>query len=90
MTETPPLEELVEFPSVFTFRVVAAAAHDLADRCAALVSEAVGRAHDALHQQPSKNGNYHSVRVAIRVESADEIRAAYTALKTVDGVKLLL
>lgn len=90
MPETPPLEDLVEFPSTFTFRVVATSSDGLADRAAALVSDAVGRSHDTVEEQPSKNGNYRSVRVAVLVESAEEIRAAYAALKTIPGVKMLL
>jgi len=75
---------------VFTFRVVAAHQENLAERCATLIADAIGRAHNALNEQPSKNGNYRSVRVAVRVEHAEEIRAAYAALKTISGLKMLL
>lgn len=88
--KTPELEELVEFPATFTFRVVAADADGLADRCAAHVRDAIGREITELNEQPSKKGNYRSVRVVAMVESADEIRAAYAALKAEPGVKMLL
>jgi putative lipoic acid-binding regulatory protein len=91
MTEdTPKLEELVEFPADFTFRVVAADAHGLAERLRALVAGVVGREPHGVSEQPSRKGNWRSVRITARVESADEIRAAYAALKEVPGVRMLL
>lgn len=88
--KTPELEELVDFPSRFTFRVVAASAEGLAERCAGHVRLAIGREISEVIERPSAKGSYRAVRVVAVVESADEIRAAYAALGTEPGIKLLL
>jgi len=91
MANPPPeLEDLVDFPDRFTFRVVAAEAPGLADRCGRHVADALGRPVEGVTEQPSSKGNWRAVRVVAIVRSADEIRAAYAALKAEPGVKMLL
>jgi putative lipoic acid-binding regulatory protein len=90
-TDEPKLEELLEYPCSFTFRVVASASQGLEQRCRDLVEGELGRPAVQCEHQPSKKGSYASVRVTAVVLSADEIRAAYQALKGgVQGIKMLL
>ena len=86
----PPLEELVDFPAPFTFRILAANLPGLAKRCAMRVEEAIGREVEDLEEHPSSKGNWRSVRVKVTAESADEIRDAYQSLQNEPGVMMLL
>ena len=70
--ETPPLDELMEFPSSYTFRAVAATLPGLPQACATAVENALGRAPDKVSAQPSSKGKWTSVRVTAQVHSADE------------------
>jgi len=83
-------EELVEFPSVFVFRVLAHSAEDLEARCVAAVEAHLGRRVEAVSQAPSSKGAYTSVRIGVIVTSADEIRATYTMLGALPGVRMVL
>lgn len=90
MSEKPRLEDLVDFPSTFTFRIVARHSPGLRARCTELVEGALGREAQDVREQPSKNGAFASVRVAATVENADEIRSVYQALGSIEGLQLLL
>ena len=89
-TETPPLSELIDFPSPFTFRAVASARLTLAEECRSLVEGTIGRKADQVQVQASSKGAFTSVRVTIVVHTPDEVSGAYGALKSLDGLKLLL
>ncbi len=88
--ETPPLDELMEFPASYTFRAVAATLPGLPQACAKAVESALGRPVREVSVQPSSKGKWTSVRVTAQVQSADEVLAAYAALKEIDGVKMTL
>ena len=88
--ETTPLHELMDFPAVYTFRAVAATLPGLPQACADAVESALGRAPELVSAKPSAKGKWTSVRVTAQVESAEEVLAAYAALKQVDGVKMTL
>ncbi|MFT5583728.1 MAG: putative lipoic acid-binding regulatory protein [Cognaticolwellia sp.] len=89
-TDTPPLSELIDFPSAFTFRAVASARLSLAEECRSLVEGTIGRKADQVQVQASSKGAFSSVRVTIEVRTAEEVIGAYGALKGLDGLKLLL
>ena len=84
------LDELIEFPTSFTFRAVAATLPGLPQACATAVEQALGRPVEGITEQPSSQGKWTSVRITTRVENADEVLAGYSALKAVDGVKMTL
>ncbi len=90
MTEKRRLEELLDYPCDFTFRIVARQSSDLCETCRDLVEGTLGRRADKVIEQPSKNGAYASIRVSITVETADEIRSVYQALRSIEGLQLLL
>lgn len=91
MAQPPPkLEDLVEFPAAFTFRVMGQASDDLPDRCAAALSAALGQAPDSVELRESAQGRYLAVRLGATVTSAEQIYAAYAALRGVEGVRLVL
>lgn len=91
-SETPriPLEMLIDFPSLFVFRVVAGWSEELPQRCRVLVEEALGREIEALEHVLSGGGRYGSVRVSVQVTSADDVTVVYAALRQVPQLRMLL
>ena len=83
-------EDLVVFPSVFTFRAVGAAEDAYLARCVARVEQLLGRPVERSDTRPSSQGRWVSVRLAVEVRTADEIRAVYAALHEVDGTRMVL
>jgi len=84
------LEDLMEFPAELVLRVLGETSDSLADRCTATLGETMGRAPLDVSVQPSSKGNYLSVRLRVRVDTADEVREASAALRGVTGVRLVL
>ncbi len=85
------MEELLEFPTAFAFKAIGQHSLALPDRALAAVREVVGAERRLdLRTRLSRNGTYLSVTLSTRIESADELRAVYAALRTVEGVITLL
>lgn len=87
---TPPLEDLVAFPSLFVFRAVGEAQDDLPGRCQAALADSLGRPAELVETQPSSAGRFIAVRLGATVHQPAEIHAVYAALKAVKGVRLVL
>jgi putative lipoic acid-binding regulatory protein len=86
----PELEDLVDFPTLFTFRALAAPREGLLQACQQAAEATLGRGIDEINERPSKNARWVSVRISIQVISAEEIRSTYAAIHAVDGVKMML
>ncbi len=84
------LDQLLEFPCEFTFRVVAKHRDDLSEWCQHKVEQALGRPVDRVQLQPSRAGAYSAVRVVATVHEPAEVRRAYGALGALEGLKMLL
>ena len=83
-------EDLLEFPTDFTFRAVCEAEPNILADCRAAVAEILSRPVSKTATQPSRKGNYVVVRLTATVLDADEIRAVYAGLDAVDGVRMVL
>ena len=83
-------EELLEFPCLFVFRVVAHTGEQTRLACEAVLQDLLSRPAEGVEIKPSSKGNYQVIRLGVTVISADEIRALYTALNDVDGVRMVL
>lgn len=91
MANPPPkLEDLMDFPSVFTFRVMGEATDTLPDRCSAALTGALERPPEHVELRESSAGRYLAVRLGARVDTPDQIYAVYAALRAVEGVRLVL
>ena len=90
MPQPPALEELVDFPTVFTFRVVALATESLKEEVKGLVESSLDRPIMNMGEQESSGGKFTAVRVTATVIDADEIRRTYAALQGVSNLKMLL
>ena len=92
MTDTAPstLDELLDFPTVFVFRVMGPADQGLDAACRAAVTDLLGRPPEGVEVRPSSKGTWCSVRVGTTVVSADEVERLYQALRGIDGVRMVL
>lgn len=90
MADTPSIDELIDFPTVFVFRAMGDADDGFPDRCVAAVHEALGRAPEGVETRASRQARFLAVRVGAVVISTDEIYAVYAALRAVEGVRLVL
>jgi putative lipoic acid-binding regulatory protein len=90
MSEHPSIDDLVDFPSVFTFRVVARATDTLKGQVKEIVEKCLSRPAMNVGTQASSSAKFASIRVTVTVIDADEIRDTYAALREVPDLKMLL
>ncbi len=83
-------EELLTFPCLFVFRVVAHTGEETKRACEAALLAVLSRPAEGVEVKPSSKGNYQAIRIGVTVISADEIRALYAALNAVEGVRMVL
>ena len=88
--ERARFEDLLEFPTAFTFRVVAAASPRIAHDATACLERLTGGAAVVLSTKPSRTGKWSVYRLQATVASADDIRTAYDLLAKVSGVRMVL
>ncbi|ABC81351.1 DUF493 domain-containing protein [Anaeromyxobacter dehalogenans] len=78
---TPPAAPALEYPLRYTFKVMGLAADDFAEHARRLVARGVGEAPAIdVTVRASSGGKYHSVSVAVRLESEAQRRAVYQLL----------
>ncbi|GAA5219221.1 DUF493 family protein YbeD [Corallincola platygyrae] len=82
-------DELVEFPSVFPFKVMGLADEELPNRVVAAVQKHAPGDYTTT-VRPSSKGNYHSVSISVTVTSQAHIEALYTELAAIEGVRHVL
>lgn len=84
------IDQLVDFPTTFTFRVVGEATAQLEARTVAACVDQVGRMPENVTTAASGKGNFESIRATMRVEDAAEVERLYAALRGIPGVRLVL
>ncbi|AUH01600.1 hypothetical protein CWC46_18395 [Prodigiosinella confusarubida] len=83
------LNELLEFPCPFTYKVMGLAKPELVD----LVVEVVQRhaPGDYTPQiKPSAKGNYHSISITITATDIEQVETLYEELGKIDIVRMVL
>jgi hypothetical protein len=71
----------LDYPLDYTFKIMGLAADDFAEHARRLVARVVGEAPaERVRVRASAGGKYHSVSVAVRLESEQERRAVYQLL----------
>mgnify|MGYP001366401113 CR=1 FL=1 len=83
------LNELLEFPCSFTYKVMGLAKPELVDS----VLEVIQRHAPGDYQpqvKPSSKGNYHSVSVTITAKDIEQIERLYEELGQIDIVRMVL
>ncbi|MGL4601293.1 MAG: DUF493 family protein YbeD [Plesiomonas sp.] len=83
------LNELLEFPCSFTYKVMGLAQPDLVDKVVTVIQKhAPGDYTPAV--KPSSKGTYHSVSVTITATHIDQVETLYEELGAIDIVRMVL
>ena len=83
------LNELLEFPCSFTYKVMGLAQPELVDKVLNVVQKhAPGDYTPSV--KPSSKGTYHSVSVTITATHIDQVETLYEELGAIDIVRMVL
>lgn len=78
-----PLDELVDFPCVFTFKIVGLNEGDFLDDICATVAESLNTASRHLKTSFRDRGKYRSITLRVPVNNANQIYDVYAAIDEV-------
>ncbi|AXR06415.1 DUF493 family protein YbeD [Salinimonas sediminis] len=82
-------DELLDFPTFQTFKVMGVADDDLSNQVVACLQQhAPGDYSPTV--KPSSKGNYHSVSVSVKVTSKEHMETIYTELAKIELVRVVL
>ncbi|CUS48749.1 MAG: hypothetical protein HLUCCO02_01760 [Idiomarinaceae bacterium HL-53] len=82
-------DEYLEFPCLFTYKVMAEARDSLVQEVVEVVQTHAPGDY-APESKVSSKGNYHSVTIRVTVESKTHIETLYKSLAAIDGVRHVL
>ncbi|MCO6523867.1 MAG: YbeD family protein [Candidatus Schmidhempelia sp.] len=83
------LNELLEFPCSFTYKVMGEAKPELVDKVVAVIQKyAPGDYTPTI--KPSSKGNYHSVSITINATHIEQVETLYKELGEIDIVRMVL
>nr|1RWU_A Chain A, Hypothetical UPF0250 protein ybeD [Escherichia coli] len=83
------LNELLEFPTPFTYKVMGQALPELVDQVVEVVQRhAPGDYTPTV--KPSSKGNYHSVSITINATHIEQVETLYEELGKIDIVRMVL
>ena len=87
-----PARPLIEYPSLYTFKVMGRQESGFTEHVRALFGRLMGGEvpPDAIHEQPSSKGTYVSVNVTVYLLSEDQRRSIYEQLHRDERVMLYL
>ena len=88
--DNPPLDELMEFPSTYTIKVLGRAEPTFAARIHQIIAL---HAPDTISEpdvRPSKKGSFVSVNISFVTTSVDHLHAIHRDVKAAAGVKLVM
>ena len=85
-----PIELLVEFPSVFVFRVIAAWSETLIEDCRARAERTLGRELLTVDHAMSAQGRFCSVRLSVVVVQPSDVTEVYATLREIPNLRMLL
>lgn len=83
------LNELLEFPCSFTYRVMGHAQPELVDRVVEVVQRHAPGDYSP-QVKPSSKGNYHSVSITITATHIEQVETLYEELGAMDIVHVVL
>jgi len=88
----PADQELLQFPCDYVFKIFGEQARreQFVESVLAAISETVPVGLDALRERGSRNGKYLCLSVVVRVHSRSQIKAIYSAIRSVEGLSYLL
>lgn len=83
------LDELLEFPCDFTYKVMGQAQPELVDKVIEVIQRHAPGDYTP-QVKPSNKGNYHSVSVTIKADNIEQIEKLYEELGDIDIVRMVL
>ncbi|CNE01726.1 proposed lipoate regulatory protein YbeD [Yersinia nurmii] len=83
------LNELLEFPCSFTYKVMGIAEPQLVDQVVEVVQRHAPGDYTP-EVKPSSKGNYHSVSITINAEHIDQVETLYEELGKIELVRMVL
>lgn len=83
------LNELLEFPCEFTYKVMGVAHPELVDQVIGVVQRHVPGQYQP-QVKPSRQGNYHSISITITATHIDQVETLYEELGKLDAVRMVL
>ena len=81
-------DELLTFPTVFIFRIIAQHKQGMAEECRKALL-AVFDSIEGTKEIPSKKGNFVRIQVAVTALDGAQIYRGYDALKMVTGIRMV-
>lgn len=87
--EKTKLNELLEFPCDFTYKVMGEAHPELADKVIEVIQKHAPGEYEPV-VKPSAKGNYHSVSITINATHIDQVEKLYKELAEIERVKMVL
>ncbi|PIJ48803.1 hypothetical protein BL250_02410 [Erwinia sp. OLTSP20] len=83
------LNELLEFPCPFTYKVMGVAHPELVNRVVEVVQRHAPGDYSP-QVKPSSKGNYHSVSITITATHIDQVETLYEELGNIEIVRMVL
>ena len=83
-------DELLEFPCTLNFKIMGVAHERLVDDIISVLQNHADQTDYSPSIKPSAKGNYHSVRVSVRVIDKEHIELLYTELSKLELVRYVL
>ncbi len=83
------LNELLEFPCEFTYKVMGLAHPELVNQVVEVVQRHAPGDYSP-QVKPSAKGNYHSVSITINATHIDQVETLYEELGGIENVKMVL
>ncbi|HEJ9541052.1 TPA: YbeD family protein [Proteus mirabilis] len=83
------LNELLEFPCSFTYKVMGHAKPELVDQVVEVIQRHAPGDY-TLSVKPSSKGNYHSVSVTINATHIEQVETLYKELGELELVRMVL
>lgn len=82
MTDEQPPKPLIEYPTVYAFKVMGRLEHGFAEYIRQKFSRVMGReiSRDSISENVSKQGRYVSLTVSVYLLSEEQRRAIYTEI----------
>ena len=88
---TDPLDDLLEFPTSYSIRIIGLMHDEFEDRVFSIVSKHVsGLEKEMVRRRPSKGGKYVSVMITFLAESRPQLEMIYKDLNDQEDVLMLL
>ncbi len=85
MSLNTKFDELLDFPCLFSFKVIGTASATLQEKIVAVTQQHVPGDYSPRSRKSSK-GNYDSISINVKVQDKDQIESLYVAFGNIPGV----